>query len=82
MQKKETAIMQASDQEINTNILTRTEAADFLRLPLRTLDYLVTTKQIPFSRIGKRNVRFSRKRLEEWFREREHIEYHRPGAAS
>jgi hypothetical protein len=43
---------------------------------------LVTTKQIPFSRIGKRNVRFSRKRLEEWFREREHIEYHRPGVAS
>ena len=59
-------------------ILTRTEAANYLRLPLRTVDYLVNTKQIRFSRVGKRNVRFSRKRLEQWFQERESIEYHRP----
>jgi len=62
--------------------MTRKDVAEEYKLPTRTVDYLVATKQIPFSRIGKRNVRFSRKRLEEWFRERESIEYHRPGAAS
>ena len=44
----------------------------------RTFDYLVATKQIPYSRLGKRIIRFSRKRLDEWFKEREAIEYHRP----
>jgi excisionase family DNA binding protein len=59
----------------NDEILTRSEAAELLKLPLRTLDYLVATGQIPFTRIGKRSVRFSRARLMEWFREREGIEY-------
>jgi len=56
-------------------ILTRGEAADLLKLPKRTLDYLVGTGQIPFARIGKRSVRFTRKRLLEWLVEREGIEY-------
>ena len=56
-------------------ILTRKEAADLLKIPPRTLDYLVSTKQIPFSRLGRRSVRFSRARLFEWFREREGVEY-------
>lgn len=60
---------------IDDEILTRKEAADLLKLPLRTLDYLVATSQIPYTRIGKRSVRFSRTRLMEWFREREGIEY-------
>jgi excisionase family DNA binding protein len=58
-------------------ILTRAEAANFLKIPRRTIDYLVATGQIPFSRIGRRNVRFDQDRLEEWFREREGIEYRR-----
>lgn len=56
--------------------LTRKEVSKEYKLPLRTVDYLVATNQIPFSRLGKRNVRFSRERLEQWFREREGIEYH------
>ena len=56
-------------------ILTRKEAAEMLKLPKRTLDYLVGTSQIPFSRLGKRNVRFSRSRLMEWLRERENVEF-------
>jgi excisionase family DNA binding protein len=56
-------------------ILTRKEAAEMLKLPRRTLDYLVGTSQIPFSRLGKRNVRFSRSRLMEWLRERENVEF-------
>lgn len=59
-------------------ILTRAEAADLLKLPKRTLDYLVGTGQIPFSRIGKRSVRFTRSRLLEWLKEREGVEYRLP----
>ncbi len=59
----------------NDEILTRTEAAGMLKMPRRTLDYLVATGQIPFSRIGKRGVRFTRGRLLEWLQEREGIEY-------
>ena len=62
-------------------ILTRGEAADLLKLPKRTLDYLVGTGQIPFARIGKRSVRFTRTRLLEWLSEREGIEYRLPRAA-
>jgi excisionase family DNA binding protein len=62
-------------------ILTRGEAAELLKLPKRTLDYLVGTGQIPFARIGKRSVRFTRTRLLEWLAEREGIEYRLPRAA-
>jgi excisionase family DNA binding protein len=55
--------------------LTRREAADFLNIPLRTLDFLIRRGEIPFSRIGRRSVRFDLERLEEWFREREGLEY-------
>ena len=58
-------------------VLTGKEAAEMLKLPKRTLDYLVATRQVPYSRIGKRSVRFTRSRLMEWMREREGIEYHK-----
>ena len=58
-------------------ILTRKEAAEFLRISLRTLDYFVMTKQVPFSRLGVRHVRFSRERLLEHMREREGMGYQR-----
>jgi excisionase family DNA binding protein len=58
-------------------VLTGQEAAEMLKLPKATLNYLVTTCQIPFSRVGKRSVRFTRMRLLEWMREREGVEYHR-----
>ena len=57
-----------------TEILTREEVSKFFKMPVRTIDYLVSTKQIPFSRLGKRSVRFSKKRLEQWFKEREFVE--------
>ena len=55
-------------------ILRKKEAAEFLKLPVRTLDYLVHTSQIPFSRLGKRTVRFSKERLEQWVNDRESVE--------
>jgi len=58
-----------------TEILTRKEAAGVLKMPLRTLDHLVRTNQIPYSRLGKRSVRFSEDRLMAWLREREGVEF-------
>jgi excisionase family DNA binding protein len=63
-------------------ILTRGEAAELLKLPKRTLDYLVGTGQIPFARIGKRSVRFTRTRFLEWLSEREGVEYRLPRVAA
>jgi excisionase family DNA binding protein len=65
----------------DSEVLTRAEAAGMLKMPRRTLDYLVATGQIPFSRIGKRSVRFTRARLLEWLQKREGIEYRLPRAA-
>ena len=56
-------------------IMTRSDVALEFKLPLRTVDYLVSTGQIPYARVGKRSVRFTRSRLMEWLRERENIEY-------
>ena len=58
-----------------TEILTRQEVGKLFKMPVRTVDYLVSTGQIPFSRVGKKMVRFDKDRLTEWFREREHLEY-------
>ena len=65
----------------DSEVLTRAEAAGMLKMPRRTLDYLVATGQIPFSRIGKRSVRFTRARLLEWLQEREGVEYRLPRVA-
>ena len=60
---------------MSDEILTRKEVAKMLRLPMGTVDYYVSTCQIPFSRLGKRNVRFRRQRILEWMDEREGVEY-------
>jgi excisionase family DNA binding protein len=59
----------------NEEVLNRKEASEMLKVPQRTLDYLVSTNQIPFSRVGRRSVRFTRSRLLEWLGEREGVEY-------
>lgn len=62
-------------------VLIRKQAADFLQLSLPTLNYLVQTNQIPFSRVGKRSVRFRRSRLLKWLDEQEGIEFRKSGKA-
>ena len=59
---------------MNDLVLNKSEAADFLKISERSIDYLVQTNQIPYARLGKRNVRFSRERLLQWISEREGIE--------
>lgn len=56
-------------------VMTRSDVAHEFQLPLRTVDYLVSTNQIPYVRIGKRGVRFTRSRLLEWLQARENVEY-------
>ena len=51
------------------------EAAAYLKRKVRTLQYLVGTDQIYFSRVGKRGVTFTRRRLQEWLRDNEGVEY-------
>jgi len=63
---------------VQDEILNRKEAAEMLKVPQRTLDYLVATGQVPFSRVGRRSVRFTRSRLMDWLREREGVEYRLP----
>ena len=46
-------------------VLTRPEAAELLRISIRTLDYWVKTGQVPHKKIG-RSIRFSEKALERW----------------
>ena len=58
-----------------SEILTREEVAAFLKIPVRTIDYLVSSGQIPFFRPGKRLVRFKSQRIEQWMQEREGVEY-------
>jgi hypothetical protein len=55
------------------DVLCRGEASEMLKIPLGTLDYLVSTSEypgnpwdLPFSRLGRRIIRFSRKRLQMW----------------
>jgi hypothetical protein len=59
-------------------ILNHKEVVEIFKLNSRTLSYLVATGQIPFSRLGKRMVRFSREALEAWFKKREGVTYQRP----
>lgn len=58
-------------------VLTREQVAELLQMPIRTIDYFVATGQIPFSRVGKRGVRFSKERIIDWFNEREGVQYNR-----
>ena len=62
-------------EEICTKKLKRKDVSEKFQMPVRTVDYLVATGQIPFSRVGKRGVRFDEKRLQEWFLEREGVEF-------
>jgi excisionase family DNA binding protein len=50
---------------IPPEILTRDEAAVFLRLSTKSLDYLAKSGQVPHRKAGRRVI-FSRKALERW----------------
>ena len=49
------------------DFLTKQELASRLQIGIKTVEYLVTTGQLPFVRIGKRIVRFSESELDKYF---------------
>ena len=57
------------------DLLTRQQLSEKWELPISTLDYLVQTKQIPFYRVSKRNVRFRESELLEWLETRRDLPY-------
>ena len=55
-------------------VLTKREAAAFLKMSEPTLTYLIKTNQVPYSRTGRRNVRFYRPLLIQWLKDRAGVE--------
>lgn len=62
--------------------LTRKQVAERYQVPLRSIDYLVSTRQIPFFRFGTRAVRFDPERLAKWEKEREGVPFRMSGESS
>jgi excisionase family DNA binding protein len=65
------------EQTSGLQLLTRAEACELLRLSPSTLDFYVATGQIPFVRLGRRNVRFRAGELACWLDSRSNLPYHR-----
>ncbi len=57
-------------QEEIGDLMTYEQCAAFLAVPVNTLYSMVNRRQLPFVRLSKRLVRFSRRALAEWVRER------------
>jgi len=53
---------------IDTPVLDKTEAAEFLGFSVRTLTYLMAAKEVPFKRMYRRTYRFDRDLLRDWLR--------------
>ena len=67
----------SQEAKMELEILKRDDVAALLQIHSRTVDHLVYTGQIPFSRIGKRNVRFDKDAVIRWFRSRQGIPFRR-----
>jgi predicted DNA-binding transcriptional regulator AlpA len=59
----------------NLKLLTRKDVSELFQLPVSTLDYYIVTEQVPFVRLGKRNIRFCPDKLLQWLKERENVPY-------
>jgi excisionase family DNA binding protein len=70
--------MSQSEKAQQDCLFTYREAAKLLGVAVGTIYSMVHRRQIPFLRLGRRLVRFSERRLNEWLRERS-IE---PGAST
>ena len=60
-----------SKPEVPDVILNKPGAANLLETTHGKITYLVRTHQIPFFRLGRRDVRFNRNRLLEWAKSKE-----------
>jgi excisionase family DNA binding protein len=62
---------------MDIEVIKRDDVAKLLQIHPRTVDHLIFTGQIPYSRIGKRNVRFDKAEVIRWFKSRSGIPFHR-----
>jgi len=60
-------------------LLTRKQVSELFQLPLSTLDYLVSTEQIPFFRPSRRNLRFRESELIDWLETKRNVPYRKGG---
>jgi excisionase family DNA binding protein len=60
-------------------LLTRKDLAALFQLAPSTLDFLVATRQIPFYRISKRNLRFKATEIKKWLETRKNLPYGEDG---
>jgi len=59
-------------------LIRRKELSELTGLPLGTIDYLVSTKQIPYLRLGKRDVGFHPLMMIDLYAKRLNVEYRKP----
>lgn len=55
-------------QDIESPVMRREDAAKFLKISVRALDYLVAAEEVPFRRSSKRIVLFDKDTLLDWVR--------------
>ena len=62
-------------------ILTRDQVCEKYQLSRGTLDYWIRGNKIPYSRLGKKVVRFDAEELDQWFKSRKYhpANYERKG---
>jgi len=62
-------------EERLNDLLEKKDVPAFLdnKVSRNNVDYLVTTNQIPYYRVGRRKVLFSKKRLAEWIKDQENV---------
>ena len=65
-----------------THWITVAEVSRRYSIPKGTIFYLVSTDQIPFYRVTKRNVRFDPDELDIHFRARKNVPYKQPKRAT
>jgi len=52
-------------------LLTKQEVAEILKVGVKTVDYFISVREIPFVRLRKRCIRFKKSRVEEYLNENE-----------
>jgi len=58
--------------------ISRKQLSNLTQLPIGTISYYVSTKQIPFLRLGTRNARFHPLMILDWYAKRLGVVYSKP----
>jgi excisionase family DNA binding protein len=58
--------MRKTEPSISPKLINATQVAEMLNSSIHSVKWLVRTRQIPFRRIGAKNIRFSVEDIREW----------------